>query len=84
MFNLTCARSPSYLNSQVKAAFSNRLNTSSTPLEGWANMGFSGIPLENKINIIQFAMRRQLKVTRRLSGLCVYRTHKVSIYANLL
>ena len=84
MFNLTCARSPSYLNSQVKAAFSNRLNTSSTPLEGWANMGFSGIPLENKINIIQFAMRRQLKVTRGLYGLCVYRTHKVNIYANLL
>ena len=84
MFNLTCARSPSYLNSQVKAAFSNRLNTSSTPLEGWANMGFSGIPLENNINIFQFAMRRQLKVTRRLSGLCAYCTHKASIYANLI
>lgn len=41
---LTCARSPSYLNSQVNAAFSNRLNTSSTPLEGCASIGFSGMP----------------------------------------
>ena len=40
----TWARSPSYLYSQVKSMFSNLRSTSLTPLVGWANMGFKGMP----------------------------------------
>lgn len=43
--SLTCARSPSYLYSQVNAASSNFFMTSPTPLVGWANMGLSGTPV---------------------------------------
>ena len=42
--SLTCARSPSYLNSQVNLAPSKRVKTSLTPFVGCANMGFRGIP----------------------------------------
>lgn len=44
----TCARSPSYLYSQVNAASSNLFITSPTPLVGWANMGLSGTPGRDK------------------------------------
>jgi len=40
----TCARSPSYLYSQVKALFSNLDRTSLMPFVGWANIGFNGTP----------------------------------------
>lgn len=40
----TCARSPSYLYSQLKSMFSNLRNTSLTPLVGCASIGFRGIP----------------------------------------
>ena len=42
--NLTCALSPSYLNSQQNADVSNLLKTSEIPLDGWASIGFKGIP----------------------------------------
>lgn len=48
---LTCARSPSYLYSQVNAAFSKRLNTSSTPFDGWASIGLRGMP--KRENVLQ-------------------------------
>lgn len=54
----TCARSPSYLYSQVNAASSNFFITSPTPLVGWANMGLSGTP--GRTNV----MRKQGKRLR--------------------
>lgn len=45
----TCARSPSYLYSQVNAASSNFFITSPTPLVGWASMGLSGTPGRGKV-----------------------------------
>lgn len=45
----TCARSPSYLYSQVNAASSNFFITSPTPFVGWANMGLSGMPGRRKV-----------------------------------
>lgn len=40
----TCARSPSYLYSQINVIFSNRSKTSVILLVGCANIGFSGMP----------------------------------------
>lgn len=40
----TCARSPSYLYSQVKGLPSNLSNTSETPVMGFASMGLTGTP----------------------------------------
>jgi hypothetical protein len=39
-----CARSPSYLYSQVKRLFSKRSRTSEMDLVGLANIGFKGTP----------------------------------------
>lgn len=50
----TWARSPSYLYSQVKAASSNFFITSPTPLVGWASMGLSGTPANNKQQNIKY------------------------------
>lgn len=50
---VTCALSPSYLNSQAKSALPSRFITSETPFVGCANIGLTGMPVKNEKRFYQ-------------------------------